>query len=866
MAEMAAVALIELVGVLGGGYPDPFESRREFSLERPQVFGESTFRSERVLVDSVTGRLNYDQIFGLPVPTIDSHLAPPSSRLSILGEFMPQLVGVIVHLRRSGFRLPADRSEPAWATRALAQHARTAAKAPRSYQLYFFCEISTNGPGNSAFMTKERASLAILAAGLAVSACTGTFYAASGAGVNTGSGGSGSGSSSGSGSGSGSGGSASGGSGSGSGGSASGSGGSTASGGSAGSGICMNGTVDRGEACDGSNLVNATCASLGFTGGTLACSSSCQFDVSGCTGGAITPTIVASRTSCAAPCSVFFDATTTTGLAGGAGGSGGIAGGDYVQANWTWDFNDPTSPHKATIGFVAAHVFDNPGTYHVATRVQDLAGNAGTKTTTITVSAMSGTVYYVASSGKNGAVSGNDSNNGTSMTTPFLTLAHALTVAGTNKSILLRRGDTFNTGSSDITLAVTGPFLIGSYSDPGGPSTTNPILSSTDTSSSGSVYSLSGGSDMRFTDIHVVGGGAFSIFSMGAAPTSLFERVEIEGYTQGGGNGWYVATNVANVAVVDSHAHNYDGYGVYADRSQNLAIIGTQFDTFTGDDHVFRLQGGSSGQAGVSTSTLGQFTNNSYVAENTAIVPMANTTAAGGLFRGENTNSVYVNNTVNRVVAWLPQNTMVTEHVSLGLAEGNTIYRSDYNSGESCFNIIAQHIVLRNNLCPNADLFMKIDGNPTMPANWTDQIYVYNNTYYLGQSPSYPNQIAQIGGQQITTGTMTFRNNIEWTASSSNQSSIYSLNGGATVVTDHNDLYAPNGGTLGSPNVGTGGILTNPNFVSTTVGAAGAFTLSNGSPAVDTGTNTHVYQSFGNAPGRPQNAAWDMGAFELKNP
>jgi hypothetical protein len=46
---------------------------------------------------------------------------------------------------------------------------------------------------------------------------------------------------------------------------------------------CGNDLVDAaGEQCDGSNLGGETCASLGFTSGTLACSA-CQFDTSNCT-------------------------------------------------------------------------------------------------------------------------------------------------------------------------------------------------------------------------------------------------------------------------------------------------------------------------------------------------------------------------------------------------------------------------------------------------------------------------------------------------------------------------------------------------------------------------------------------------------
>ncbi len=47
---------------------------------------------------------------------------------------------------------------------------------------------------------------------------------------------------------------------------------------------CGNGFVDQqfSEQCDGSNLNGQTCASIGFGGGTLSCTSSCQFDTSGC--------------------------------------------------------------------------------------------------------------------------------------------------------------------------------------------------------------------------------------------------------------------------------------------------------------------------------------------------------------------------------------------------------------------------------------------------------------------------------------------------------------------------------------------------------------------------------------------------------
>lgn len=48
---------------------------------------------------------------------------------------------------------------------------------------------------------------------------------------------------------------------------------------------CGDGVADMGEDCDGDDLGKATCASIGmgFTGGALACDASCGFDTAGCT-------------------------------------------------------------------------------------------------------------------------------------------------------------------------------------------------------------------------------------------------------------------------------------------------------------------------------------------------------------------------------------------------------------------------------------------------------------------------------------------------------------------------------------------------------------------------------------------------------
>jgi len=46
--------------------------------------------------------------------------------------------------------------------------------------------------------------------------------------------------------------------------------------------VCGDSSVNGSEACDGTDLAGESCVSQGFTGGTLACDGSCQFDTSSC--------------------------------------------------------------------------------------------------------------------------------------------------------------------------------------------------------------------------------------------------------------------------------------------------------------------------------------------------------------------------------------------------------------------------------------------------------------------------------------------------------------------------------------------------------------------------------------------------------
>ena len=632
-------------------------------------------------------------------------------------------------------------------------------------------------------------------------------------------------------------------------GSATGSGSGSGTGGGAPLATCGNGLLEPGESCDGTDLNQSSCAALGFDSGTLQCAASCKFDTSGCLG-ALKPSISPSRTTCTAPCAVFFDATATSGLQNG----------DYVGANFSWDFDstnvDPGGAHRSTIGFVSAHVYDKPGTYQVAVRVRDVAGHAGSSVVPITVSAMTGSAIYVSSS------KGNDSNAGT-IDKPLATLSAGLKHAAPQVSVLLKRGDTFNLGTNGFGFSVSGPFLLGAYTDPASPATNAPVLNSTVPSAGfGGVLDVEKVSDIRLTDLHVVAAaGAFQGAFINTTSHILFERVEIEGVGLPSSTGtltFQLGAGADATFIVDSNLHDFNGYGVYGDRPTRFAIVGTNISNFSGGDHGVRIQGGDGTG----------FANLSYVAENT-IAPNTSGNASfdASAFRGDDTNIVEVNNDMRRVISFTPQNLTVVEHISNILVEGNLLSSNivPTDSAYTAVSIRAQNVVVRNNIVIAPGLVVDVEGHPLLPANFVDNINVYNNTVYL-QPPSgfTTNATVHFLSHRTTTGNVTLRNNIFWIGTTSATSGYISTDKMGTETEDHNLGYAPNvQGTWTNAPSGTGDVVANPMFISTDGGNAGFLRLAAGSPAIDTGASSTAFQDFSTLVSRPQGAGWDIGAFEF---
>jgi hypothetical protein len=613
--------------------------------------------------------------------------------------------------------------------------------------------------------------------------------------------------------------------------------------GSAGTGgvpkTCGNGSVDPGEDCEGSNLNGGSCTSLGFQSGTLACASSCRYDTSACQA-PLTLTVTPSRTSCSAPCGVFFDATGTTGLSGG----------DFVAANFDWDFDstnvDPNGVHERGIGFATGHVFDVPGSYQVSVRVRDAAGQAGSTTIPITVSALTGTTIYV-------SAKGSDSNAGTSMSQPLATVAAAIKKVASNVSILFRRGDSFSIGGSSVDIA--GPCLIGAYTDPASPSTAAPIWTSTTTGTFKAIVGLSG-TDARIVDIHIASGGASNGISLGGTKHALVERLEIDGLGYVDSSSGTVGENFYSDGAcdasffVDANLHDFKGYAMYADTVSRLAFVGNQILRFGGGDHGLRVAGG----------------NLSYIAENTIVSNDTNSAQSGITIRGNNQKIVVANNHSNRLIEFTPQNTSSVEKVMDALAEGNLINDSRTTGMYSdSLGITAKHVIVRNNIFVNNPNAVGISGQPQLPVDWVDQIFVYNNTGYFFPTNYNPDLGATFLSAYSTTGKVVVENNIfaQGLALTNSQTNLVATDRMGTVTEDHNLCYGPNGtGGTWKPATGAGSFVGDPKFVSTDVTSPNAFHLSAGSAALDVGAMVPVYRDFA-ATSRPSGSGWDIGAFEL---
>ncbi|UCD75632.1 MAG: PKD domain-containing protein [Phycisphaerales bacterium] len=128
--------------------------------------------------------------------------------------------------------------------------------------------------------------------------------------------------------------------------------------------------------------------------------------------------------------------------------------GTPLTARYEWDFGDPNGRYNKLEGFVAAHTYDEPGTYTLTLRITDELGFWGQAEQTIDVLCDDRPALYV-------AAWGDDDNPGTSPDAPLQTAAKGFDRLEDHMRLLFRRGHVFDVSGS-LLLEDSG-VLIGAY-------------------------------------------------------------------------------------------------------------------------------------------------------------------------------------------------------------------------------------------------------------------------------------------------------------------------------------------------------------------------------------------------------------------
>ncbi|GAO03669.1 PKD domain-containing protein [Anaeromyxobacter sp. PSR-1] len=550
----------------------------------------------------------------------------------------------------------------------------------------------------------------------------------------------------------------------------------------------------------------------------------------------------AHRTSGVAPLAVFFDAvdTTPSGTASPFTWSSGVyQPADREGAQYAWNFGDPGSGAWSTsgkskntaTGYTAAHVFENPGTYTVTLNIVDTSGTSRSYTQTITVSAFSGTTYYV-------SAAGNDSSAGTSEAAPLRTVDRAMSVALATSGpvrILFRRGDTFSI-SSAYGITKPGPGIIGAYG-----SGNRPVFNVAEMGDTNAFSPRGSGSDWRIMDLDMRGPSTSTATGPIGPDVShqgvnmLVLRLRATNWNVGIGWGDWTpiyATPHDGMFVVDSEAPNAGAYGMYVG-GRRIALLGNLV-TDPGQTHVCRVW----------QAHKGVISNNSFLrpgGQRHALKlhgPELNDGRPETRWVSITDNHFQASSTSQWTVSMGSQSNAAGENdpVSHLVFERNRFTGSP--SLVADIESEASYAMIRNNvfddtLSPDAVSIIWEQRNTGVPA--PNDVRIYNNTTYVGASAA--------GGLLQTNSTATnlrVRNNLYGASSVANVALLMGA-GGAGWAADHNLATASPG-------------FANP--------GGGDFSLSSGSPAVDAGVTLPDVAADILQAARPRGAGQDLGAYE----
>lgn len=314
---------------------------------------------------------------------------------------------------------------------------------------------------------------------------------------------------------------------------------------------------------------------------------------------AVDGAVTASRTSGVAPLYVFFDSGFT---------SSTEVSRPFHDLTYKWNFDDPSSNAwaitESTTGLsknkdsgpVAAHVFENPGTYDVSLNVYDASGGF-VKSDTVQIAVSDPDAVYGPS---NTICIGDSTSNSTGCPgigsgATYIATDNILEMRNhvqSGRRVLLQRGSTWSASETVLSFdKVNGPITIGAYGsctapDARGICQNAPVINMASAANFLSIYNLS---DWRIMDLKLIGAleNNSVVSSVSGLESVLLFRISSDGFDTAIGIGYYNTNGHDQVAIVDCDIVNAYDFGIYGG-SERLSIMGTRIRD-TADGHNIRI-------------------------------------------------------------------------------------------------------------------------------------------------------------------------------------------------------------------------------------------------------------------------------------
>jgi hypothetical protein len=453
----------------------------------------------------------------------------------------------------------------------------------------------------------------------------------------------------------------------------------------------------------------------------------------GCSGSAVTASIVSHRSSGVAPLAVSFDLTGTTNT-GGYNNFGEITYDvtfdDAGSGTWAVDGRSK----NAALGPVVAHTFRTPGTYTVEVTATDAAGNCDTATTTVTVSdpdtAFAGTsTICVGNSLPTAGVGGCPTGAAVAASSDYdAALATDCNVDAVAVRCLFKGGDTF-TASTFVNVAHAGPTIIGNYGSG------QAILIATTADETIRLDASVPTTDIRIFGFNVTKDSVStgSVAFVSKVNAGNLQDVLLMDVTGANGSAAILANQLHAGVFFDTvtwtPCTGGSGNGCISFQGDPWAVMGSDLQDSTAAEWPMRVLRGGRG-----------YMTSSYLATAAAtknVLKFHGTTVANSSTKNNINFSSFIGNANSSIpVQFSPQTDGFDEQITHLVFDSNYVKNVDANGGAAKFSLV-EGLWVRNNVMVGGGFdcitVARRSGSGTDPTNMSDA-HVYNNTCYSGGS------------------------------------------------------------------------------------------------------------------------------------